>query len=79
MKERPSDGRVRAAEAPAKRGESVFYYGQRFRYCFPIAAREQKEGFKPPSDPQIFVGNEMAAKLPKLEDTLRARRSGSNI
>ena len=44
-----------------------------------IAAREQKEGFKPPSDPQIFVGNEMAAKLPKLEDTLRARRSGSNI
>jgi len=44
-----------------------------------IAAREQKERFKPPSDPQMFVGTEMAAKLPKLEDTLRARRSGSNI
>ncbi len=44
-----------------------------------IAAREQKEGFKPPSDPQLFVGSEMAAKLPKLEEALRARRSGSNI
>ena len=44
-----------------------------------IAAREQKEGVKPPSDPQMFVGTEMAAKLPKLEETLRARRSGSNI
>ena len=33
----------------------------------------------PPSDPQIYVGDEMAAKLPKLEATLRARRSGGTI
>ena len=44
-----------------------------------IAEREKKEDVKPPSDPQMFVGTEMAAKLPKLEETLRARRSGSNI
>jgi hypothetical protein len=33
----------------------------------------------PPSDPQIYVGDEMAAKLPKLEATLRARRAGATI
>ena len=44
-----------------------------------IAAREQKEGIKTPSDPQVFVGAAMAEKLPKLEEILRARRSGANI
>ncbi len=44
-----------------------------------IAAREKKEGIKTPSDPQMFVGPEMAEKLPKLEEILRARRSGANI
>lgn len=44
-----------------------------------IAAREKKESMSPPSDPQIFVGAAMAAKLPKLEEALRARRAGGNI
>jgi hypothetical protein len=33
----------------------------------------------PPSDPQLHVGIEMAAKLPKLEAALRARRTGQSI
>ncbi len=44
-----------------------------------IALREQEEKMKPPSDPQIFVGDEMATKLPKLEAALRARRAGGTI
>jgi hypothetical protein len=44
-----------------------------------IAAREKKENVSPPSDPQIFVGRAMAAKLPKLEEALRERRAGGNI
>jgi hypothetical protein len=44
-----------------------------------IAAREKAENVSPPSDPQLFVGPAMAAKLPQLEETLRARRSGGNI
>jgi len=44
-----------------------------------IAAREKKENVSPPSDPQLFVGAAMAAKLPQLEEALRARRAGGNI
>ena len=44
-----------------------------------IAEHEREQNVSPPSDPQIYVGDEMAAKLPKLEATLRARRSGGTI
>ena len=44
-----------------------------------IAEHEQEQKVSPPSDPQIYVGDEMAAKLPKLEATLRARRAGGTI
>jgi Peptidase C13 family len=44
-----------------------------------IAAREEEQKVSPPSDPQIYIGDEMAAKLPKLEATLRARRAGGTI
>ena len=40
-----------------------------------IAAREKEQNMSPPSDPQIFVGDAMAAKLPKLEQALRRRRA----
>jgi Peptidase C13 family len=43
-----------------------------------IEERERAEGLKP-SQPQIFVGGAMAAKLPQLEAELRARRSGDAI
>ena len=43
-----------------------------------IEERERSEKLEP-SEPQIFVGEEMAAKLPKLEAELRARRSGDAI
>ncbi len=44
-----------------------------------IAEREKKENMSPPSDPQLFVGAAMAAKLPPLEEALRARRAAGNI
>jgi hypothetical protein len=44
-----------------------------------IAQHEKEQKVSPPSDPQIYVGDEMAAKLPKLEATLRARRVGGTI
>ncbi|MEP6997691.1 MAG: C13 family peptidase [Betaproteobacteria bacterium] len=44
-----------------------------------IAEREKKENVSPPSDPQLFVGTEMAGKLPHLEEALRARRAGGII
>jgi hypothetical protein len=44
-----------------------------------IAEHEREQKVSPPSDPQIYVGDEMAAKLPKLEATLRARRAGGTI
>lgn len=44
-----------------------------------IAQREQEEKRTPPSNPQIFVGDEMATKLPKLEAALRARRARGTI
>ena len=40
-----------------------------------IAAREKEQNMSPPSDPQIFVGDAMAQKLPKLEQALRSRRA----
>jgi hypothetical protein len=43
-----------------------------------IEERERNDKLEP-SQPQIFVGDEMAAKLPKLEAELRARRSGGAI
>jgi Peptidase C13 family len=44
-----------------------------------IAEHEREQKVSPPSDPQIYVGDEMAAKLPKLEATLRARRASGTI
>jgi hypothetical protein len=44
-----------------------------------IAERERDQKVSPPSDPQIFVGDEMAAKLPQLEAALRKRRAGGTI
>ena len=44
-----------------------------------ITQHEQEQKVSPPSDPQIYVGDEMAAKLPKLEAMLRARRAGGTI
>ncbi|TMH17830.1 MAG: hypothetical protein E6H68_03700 [Betaproteobacteria bacterium] len=44
-----------------------------------IAEHEREQKVSPPSDPQIYVGDEMAAKLPKLEAALRARRAGGTI
>ena len=44
-----------------------------------IAEREEKEDMRPPSDPQLFVGSAMSAKLPHLEEALRARRASGNI
>jgi hypothetical protein len=43
-----------------------------------IAEREQAEHVSP-SEPQLFVGDAMATKLPSLEAGLRARRSGDAI
>ena len=44
-----------------------------------IAAREHEQKVSPPSDPQMFIGDEMVAKLPKLEAALRARRASGTI
>jgi hypothetical protein len=44
-----------------------------------IAEREKEQKVNPPSDPQMYVGGEMAAKLPRLEAALRARRAGGTI
>jgi hypothetical protein len=44
-----------------------------------IVAHEEEQKVSPPSDPQIFIGDEMAVKLPKLEAALRARRAGGTI
>lgn len=44
-----------------------------------VARHEIEEKVSPSSDPQVFVGEAMAAKLPKLEAALRARRAGNTI
>jgi hypothetical protein len=68
-------------------GDALFQHALRFEDSFVkafqnarerIAAREKSE-HRRASDPQMFVGSEMAAKLPKLEADLRARRAGSVI
>ncbi|MGH8850132.1 MAG: C13 family peptidase [Casimicrobiaceae bacterium] len=69
-------------------GEALFRQALHFEDSFvkafeqarrSIAEREKKEKVSPPSDPQLFVGTAMAAKLPKLEAALRERRAGGNI
>jgi hypothetical protein len=68
-------------------GDALFQHALRFEDSFVkafqnarerIAAREKKE-HRRASEPQLNVGTEMAAKLPKLEEELRARRAGSVI
>jgi hypothetical protein len=68
-------------------GDALFQHALRFEDSFvkafeqakaSIEERERNEKLEP-SRPQIFVGDEMAAKLPKLEAELRARRSGDAI
>jgi hypothetical protein len=44
-----------------------------------IARRETEEKVSTPSEPQLFIGEAMAAKLPQLEGALRARRTGNTI
>jgi hypothetical protein len=69
-------------------GDALFQHALRFDDSFVaafdkarqlIAERERSEGVSRPSDPQIFVGDAMAAKLPQLETALRARRTGNTI
>jgi hypothetical protein len=68
-------------------GDALFNHALRFEDSFVkafenakqlIAERERAEK-RQPSKPQMFIGDEMAAKLPKLEAELRARRSGGTI
>ena len=68
-------------------GDALFNHALRFEDSFVkafedakqrIAERERAEK-RQPSKPQMFIGSEMAAKLPKLEAELRARRSGGTI
>jgi hypothetical protein len=68
-------------------GDAMFNHALRFDDSFVkafgdakklIAERERAEK-RTPSNPEIFVGRAMAAKLPKLEAELRARRSGGTI
>jgi hypothetical protein len=65
-------------------GDALFQHALRFEDSFVkafqnarerIAAREKAE-HRRPSEPQMFIGDQMAAKLPKLEAELRARRAG---
>jgi hypothetical protein len=69
-------------------GDALFQHALRFEDSFikafdqakaAIAEREVKENVTPPSDPQMFVGPDMAEKLPKLESDLRARRTGNSV
>jgi len=69
-------------------GDALFQHALRFDDSFVsafgkarerIAERERAQGVSPPSDPQIYVGDAMAAKLPQLEAALRARRTGNTI
>jgi len=69
-------------------GDALFQHALRFEDSFvrafeqakqAIAAREKKENVSPPSEPQLNVGSDMAAKLPKLESELRLRRRGNSV
>jgi peptidase C13-like protein len=68
-------------------GDALFQHALRFEDSFLkafedakklIADRERSEK-RQASNPQLFVGQSMAAKLPKLEAELRARRSSGTI
>jgi len=68
-------------------GDALFQHALRFEDSFVkafeqakqrIAERERTEK-RESSNPQLFVGDKMAAKLPRLEAELRARRSGGAI
>jgi hypothetical protein len=68
-------------------GDALFQHAFRFEDSFlkafaeaktRIAERERAEK-RTPSEPQLFVGAAMAAKLPQLEAELRSRRSGDAI
>jgi hypothetical protein len=68
-------------------GDALFQHALRFEDSFvkafeqakkQIGERERSEK-RQPSNPQIFVGEQMKTKLPKLEAELRARRSGDSI
>ena len=68
-------------------GDALFGHALRFEDSFvkafekareSIAAREKAE-HRRASEPQLYIGTEMAAKLPKLEEELRARRAGTLI
>jgi hypothetical protein len=68
-------------------GDALFGHALRFEDSFVkafqnarerIAAREKSE-HRRASEPQLYVGSEMAAKLPKLEAELHARRAGTMI
>jgi hypothetical protein len=66
-------------------GDALFQHALRFEDSFVKAFEQAKERIaereraekREASNPQIFVGDAMAAKLPKLEAELRARRSGT--
>jgi hypothetical protein len=69
-------------------GDALFQHALRFEDSFvrafeqakaAIAEREKRENVSPPSDPQMNVGTDMAAKLPKLEGELRLRRRGNSV
>ncbi len=68
-------------------GDALFQHALRFEDSFVkafalakarIEGRERAEKLTP-SQPQIFVGDAMARKLPRLEAELRSRRSGDAI
>ncbi len=68
-------------------GDALFQHALRFEDSFvkafeqakkQIAEREQSEK-REASNPQIFVGEQMGKKLPKLEAELRSRRSRGSI
>ncbi|MET0682676.1 MAG: C13 family peptidase [Casimicrobiaceae bacterium] len=44
-----------------------------------VAAREKEGGFKPPSNPQMYVGPAMADKLKELDRGNAARRTGRSV
>jgi hypothetical protein len=76
-----------AGSAATYFGDAMFQHALRFEDSFLkafedakklIAERERTEK-REASDPQLFVGKAMAAKLPKLEAELRARRSKGTI
>jgi hypothetical protein len=68
-------------------GDALFQHALRFEDSFVKAFEQAKERVvqreraekRDPSNPQIFIGDDMAAKLPKLEAELRAHRTKGSI